>query len=157
MKRLLMLLSVAIVASGCSTMTPAPYSVSADNIPIEEVNPRLALDAAIQKGLIRKATPVDTQAWLNAYSKKYTLKNLPPPNVDEEILIFNAELSHTYVVLQNFIFPPGLKNENRAIFLVPNGVPYPSGDYGHSEIYDFATLSIEFTAASPRAQRMISH
>jgi len=153
-KNILILVIFVLLPLGACSITPVkPAEQSQDII---EGDPHLALDAAIQKGLIRKATHDDTQAWLNAFREKYIRKNLPPPNVDDDISIFDAEFSHTYVVLRSFTFPPGLINENRAIFLVPSGVPQPSGDYGHSEIFDFATLSVEFTAASPRGQRMIS-
>lgn len=117
---------------------------------IKVTSPRIALDVAIKKGVIRKATPNDATAWLDAFRKKWARLNLPPPGIEESAVVLKTEIHHAYVVLKEFTYPPGLENENRAIFFIPDGVPQPSGKYGHSEIFDFATLSVEFTAASPR-------
>ncbi len=123
--------------------------------PIEEEDPHPALEAAIRSGAIRRATPADAQAWLDAYSEKYRRNNLPPPNSSHDAAILNGEISRSnaYMVLRKFTYPPGLNNNNKAIFLIPRDVPAPDGDYGHSAIYHFYEdyfkgPSVEFSAAN---------
>lgn len=134
----------------------APEKTLDRPIPIEKEDPRPALNAAIRNGIIRRATPADAQAWLDADSEKYRRKNLSPPDSLHESSILNTEISkeNAYVVLKKFSYPPGLMNNNKAIFLIPRGAPIPDGDYGHSKIYHFyeeyfAGTSVEFSAGSP--------
>jgi hypothetical protein len=45
-----------------------------------------------------------------------------------------------YVVLKAYTLPAGLYGANSATFFVPRGVPRPTGERGHSTIYDFNTM-----------------
>ena len=106
--------------------------------------PLVALDQAVRVGILRKATLEDVKAWRNAYfEKKYTSNNLTVPDNDDALGASKIELSRAYVVLKKFTFPPGLTGEVRTVFFIPKGSPKPSGEYGHSVIYDLETLTIE--------------
>lgn len=111
---------------------------------VKLVDPQPSLDRAIQAGAIRKATAQDVQAFRDAYiEKKYLKKGLLTPENEDALSVTRVDVSRAYVVLTTFTFPSGLVNEYKAVFFVPTGVPKPSGDYGHSAIYDFATLTVE--------------
>jgi hypothetical protein len=114
--------------------------------PLTVKDPQLELGEAVRKGLIRKATAEDVGAFRNAYIQKKYLKNgLPAPEDEDALSITLVDISRAYVVLKKFSYPSGLVNSNRAVFLVPIGVPEPSGEYGHSAIYYFDSLTVECT------------
>lgn len=111
-------------------------------------DPQPALDRAIREGSIRKATAEDVSAFRDAYiEKKYTSKNLPVPVTEDALSVTKVDISRSYVVLEKFTYPSGLLNEYRAVFFVPKGVPEPSGEIGHSAVYDFGTLTVGCTLA----------
>lgn len=85
-----------------------------------------ALQDAVSKGLLRKATQADLEAWSAASGK---------PQKPESL--------NAYVVLKAFAFPNGLYGAHAASFLVPKGVPKPEGNPGHSAVYDFNTLNCQ--------------
>lgn len=98
------------------------------------------LDDAVQAGVLRKATRADGEAWLAAVREKATPADVPPiaggarPR-QQRLSMFNA-----YVVLKPFVYPAGLYGAHSATFLIPKGVPRPTGNLGHSAVYDFSTL-----------------
>ena len=107
------------------------------------VDPQPALDQAIQAGSIRKATVDDIKAFRDAYlEKKYVRNGLPVPENETALSVTTVNVSRAYVVLKKFTYPSGLVNEYRVVFFVPVGVPNPSGDFGHSAVYDFATQTV---------------
>ena len=109
-------------------------------------DPQLELGEAVRKGLIRKATAEDVGAFRNAYfEKKYLKKGLPVPEDEDALSVTLVDISRAYVVLKKFTYPSGLVNKHRVVFLVPIGVPEPSGEYGHSAIYYFDSLTVECT------------
>lgn len=111
-------------------------------------DPRSALSTAIRNGSIRKATAGDVKAFRDAYlEKKYTRRNLPVPETDDALSVSGVDLGSAYVVLGAFVYPPGLVDEYRVVFFVPQGVPEPSGHIGHSATYDFSSLTVSCTLA----------
>lgn len=87
------------------------------------------LDRLMDMGLLRLATASDLDAWVNAASAPYrrfdpSLKVDPPSGA-----------SGTYVVLGPMEIPGGLYGAHSAAFLVPPGVPMPTGHLGHSSVY----------------------
>lgn len=116
--------------------------------PLKVVDPQTALDQAIRKRVIRKATPKDVNAFRDAYiEKKYIKNGLPVPKEEDALSVINVDVSRAYVVLKKFAYPSGMINENRVVFFIPKRVPEPSGEYGHSAIYYFDSLMVECTAA----------
>ena len=111
-------------------------------------DPQPALDQAVQAGFIRKATSEDIEAFRNAYvKKKYVSKNLPIPENENALAVTGVDVGRAYVLLSRFTFPSGLVNDYRVVFFAPVGSPKPSGEYGHSAIYHFDTLTVECTGA----------
>jgi len=108
------------------------------------------LEEAVRKGLLRRATAADAQAWSDA-----VLQNSPPPDVPPVAgrgfpkppmpPIHNA-----YVVLKPFTYPSGLYGGNSATFIILKGVPTPQGNPGHSAVYDFNTLSCQGAVCKAR-------
>ncbi len=113
------------------------------SIVAEFVDPQPSLDRAIQAGSLRKATVDDIKAFRDAYlENKYVKRSLPVPENETALSVTRVNISRAYVVLKKFTYPSGLVNEYRVVFFVPVGVPNPSGDFGHSAVYDFATLTV---------------
>lgn len=102
------------------------------------------LEDAVRKGLLRKATAADAEAWSDAVIQNSPQRDIPPvagqgiPKPPKPPIHNN-----TYVVLKAFTFPAGLYGGYSAFFLIPKGVPKPEGNPGHSHIYDFNTLKCQ--------------
>jgi hypothetical protein len=77
------------------------------------------VEDAVAKGLLRPATEEDLRAGNST--------NLP------------LALHRTFVALKGFRFPSGLYGANAVTIIVPPGVPRPSGEPGHSSVYDLNT------------------
>lgn len=95
------------------------------------------LEDAIRKGVLRKATQQDTEAWVAALAAEATHEDIPPAagqavSGTRAFSVFNG-----YVVLKPFVYPAGLYGGNSATFFIPRGVPKPTGNPGHSIVYDF--------------------
>lgn len=83
----------------------------------------------IEMGLLRKATPADLDAWREKASVQYKkfdkdLKMGAPFRVGE-----------AYVVLGEFTAPAGLYGRNHSHFLIPPGIPIPTGYYQFINLY----------------------
>lgn len=112
----------------------------------EVLSGKMGLQAAIDKGLIRQANPSDNEAWLDALEKEK--KKIPdfdvPPVAGKTVRDYLPRISispDAYVVLKDFVYPSGLYGGHSAIFIIPKGVKRPSGDPGHSSVYDMNDLS----------------
>lgn len=103
------------------------------------------LEQAVENGMLRRANLDDAANWINALKKKYELQNRPPPNIP-------PDLNNAFVVLKKFTYPGGLYGGHSATFYIPKGVPLPTGDYGHSRVYDLNSISLECTAGSACGQ-----
>jgi uncharacterized protein YecT (DUF1311 family) len=106
------------------------------------------LEDAVRRGLLRVATAADAQAWVDAVAAAAPPAEQLPRIAGQQgparrplPMIFRA-----YVVLKPFVYPAGLYGGNLATFFVPKGVPAPTGNPGHSTIYDFNTLSCSGTS-----------
>lgn len=101
------------------------------------------LQQAIQQGLLRPALREDMDAWALAQAEIMARRDVPPiagrsatRNRPSRENIHNG-----YVVLRAMRIPAGLYGAHSATFFVPKGVPRPTGNPGHSSIYDFNTLA----------------
>ena len=115
-----------------SSATP-PESFYDKNAPLAG---QAGLDDAVSKKILRRATIKDAEKWIKALKRKYAIQNRPPPDIPPDL--FNA-----YVVLKKFTYPAGLHGGHKATFYIPEGVPQPSGNYGHSKVYDFNSITLE--------------
>ena len=104
------------------------------------------LEAAMSKGTIRPVTEADIEMVRAAYRERAAKASATgkvdvppvagadagtPPPVKVPI-----GMHRSYVVLKPFAFPAGLYGGNLATFLVPKGVPRPTGNPGHSTVVD---------------------
>jgi len=102
---------------------------------------RLGLEDAVRKGLIRKATAADAEAWSEAVLRNSPPRDLPPVAGQGVPKPRKPAIYNAYVVLGPFTYPAGLYGGNSAAFFIPRGVPKPQGNPGHSPVYDFNALS----------------
>lgn len=77
-----------------------------------------ALEEALLKGVIRKATEADAKAWLEAQQKLAPEQNSYLPSI-------GSGYPDAYVVLSDFTYPEGVHGKR---FFVPEGVPLPKGN-----------------------------
>lgn len=104
---------------------------------------------AVTKGLLRPAALEDMQAWIEVMKEKAAQEAANKPAKAEPVAgamqpaaapprKFNVP-SNSYVVLKAFTFPAGLYGGNSATFFVPKGTASPTGNPGHSTVFDFNT------------------
>jgi len=105
---------------------------------------------AVRKGLLRKATAADAEAWSEAVMQNNPQRDLPPVAGKGVPRPSKPGLFNAYVVLKPFTYPSGLYGGNSATFLIPKGVPKPAGNAGHSSVYDFNTLNCQGVQCSAR-------
>jgi hypothetical protein len=84
-----------------------------------------AVEEAVRRGELRRATMSDVKAWERS------------PGGRQRMDPRAASLYRTYFAQREFVFPAELYGANSIVLFVGRGVPYPKGDPGHSEIYDF--------------------
>lgn len=101
------------------------------------------LDEAVRKGLLRRATAADAEAWANTVMQNTPQRDISYVAGQGIPKTPKPALYKAYVVLGTFTYPSGLFGADAATFLVPRGVPRPSGNPGHSAVYDFNTLICE--------------
>jgi hypothetical protein len=102
---------------------------------------------AVSRGWLREAMQSDADAWLAARASG--------PQADVPPMAGGAPpgrmtVHNGYVVLKPFRLPAGLYGAHSATFFVPKGVPRPSGELGHSVLYDFNTLTCAGTFCERR-------
>ncbi|MGH8083157.1 MAG: hypothetical protein ACREP7_21440 [Lysobacter sp.] len=121
--------------SQIQTDSPTPSEIK----PIVSVEPEYTgpsgeagLTLGVREGYLREARPSDLQQWRMSQA---------PADRHESGNSEASQLINAYVVTRAYRMPPGLYGAHRAKFYVPKGVPRPTGELGHSVIYDFNTLS----------------
>lgn len=95
------------------------------------------LEYAVSQGLLRRASQADADAWLAARAAR-AVADIPP--IAGGRPAGRITMHNGYVVQKAFVFPAGLYGAHSATFFVPKGVPRPTGNAGHSSVYDFNTL-----------------
>lgn len=108
------------------------------------------LEDAVRRGLLRKATKADAEAWSDAVARNSRQRNIQPEAGQGVPKALTAFMYTTYVVLGPFTYPSALYGGYLAVFLIPKGVPKPKGDPGHSAVYDFNTLTCQGALCSVR-------
>lgn len=101
------------------------------------------LEDAVRKGLLRKATAADADAWADAVMQNFPQRDVPPVAGKGVPKPPRPPIHNAYVVLKSFTYPAGLYGGNSAIFIIPKGIPRPDGNPGHSAVYDFNTLNCQ--------------
>jgi hypothetical protein len=130
------LVQAAESKSAAKSMTAETRTTERPPEPFRDQTARLegqaSLDDAVAKGLLRRATLADANAWFAAAGRRTTDSSQPT-------------MLKPYVVLKEFAYPAGLSGAHAATFFIPRNVPRPTGDPGHSTVYDFNTLLCEGT------------
>lgn len=98
------------------------------------------LNEAVRSGTIRPATRQDADAWLAAVAKAEPAQNTPPKSDAKSVKRLSPDLHNAYVVLKPFTYPSGLYGANSATFFIAPGLSAPTGEKGHSTVYDFNTM-----------------
>lgn len=115
---------------------------SAFRIGADRAGGKEGLDYAVSQGWLRKAQPADAEAWLAAQAR---IEQADVPPIAGGRPAGHVSMHNAYVVLKPFKFPPGLYGGHLATFFLPKGVSKPTGDMGHSTLYDFNTLKCSGT------------
>jgi hypothetical protein len=101
------------------------------------------IEDAIKKGILRKATNADMDAWIKATEKTKPPKDTPPVAGQGVTKTRKSPFRYgdTYVVLRAFVYPAGLYGLPPIHFIISKGVPMPKGKSGPASVYDFNTLT----------------
>lgn len=129
------------LAAGTPLLTSSAVKPESFRDPVAPLAGPAGVADALKKGLLRKATAADAEAWVDAVLRNSPNRDIPPvagtgvPKPPRPPMHGN-----TYVVLKAFTYPAGLYGAHSATFLIPKGVPQPDGNRGHSDVFDFNTL-----------------
>lgn len=105
---------------------------------------------AVSKGILRKSTTADADAWADMMIQKSQAQDIPPIAGKGIPKPPRPRLYNAYVVLKPFTYPSGLYGGNSATFIIPIGVPRPDGNPGHSDVYDFNTQDCQGALCNDR-------
>lgn len=97
---------------------------------------KAGLDEAVRQGVLRYATEDDINAWLE-YNDKSNNNTISIEDDKTRRSFIGADLSRgrVYVILKPFQVPAGLYGSNSATFILQADVPYPTGNLGHSKLF----------------------
>ena len=123
-----------LVTSGATS----PESFRDRNAPLAG---QAGIDDAVAKGVLRLATTADGDAWVAAVKAATGPADVPPVAGRGIPGPARPRMHKAYVVLGAFTYPSGLYGAHSVQFFIPRGVPRPSGNPGHSSVYDFNSLA----------------
>ena len=120
-----------------SSSSAAPKSVKAGEPGIKQLR---------RSGALRPARAPELERWaqLARQAQDLSKRALPVPE--------NKRFQPIYTVTRAMRYPKGLHGAHSQRFLIPEGVPEPLGDPGHSTVYDMNTASCRGTGC-PRVGR----
>lgn len=143
--------SVLVGASASATGAMVTDALAQDDAAFRVADDMAAGEAglayAVSRGWLREATQADANAWLAARAAR---PQADTPPIAGGALPGRMTLHNGYVVLKPFRLPAGLYGAHSATFFVPKGVPRPTGELGHSALYDFNTLTCAGTFCERR-------
>lgn len=132
---------VGLPLSGASLVTDGrARSPASFRLPNSQLAGPAGLEQAVRDGFLRAADSSDAAAWAAAMRSRSPGHGDVPPIAGGAPPPRMATIFRGYVVLKAYTFPPGLYGANSATFFVPRGVPRPTGQMGHSTVYDFNTM-----------------
>lgn len=139
----------APIKTGVRLLTSSTNTVGSYHDKNAPLAGQAGIKAAVAKGLLRPATQEDMQAWINAQMEKaeQDMKMNPAKAESDPATMKGGAApsrkyqvpSNSYVVLKSFTFPSGLYGGNLVTFFVPKGTEGPTGNPGHSAVFDFNT------------------
>jgi uncharacterized protein YceK len=108
-----------------------------DVCPDDQAMTNSAFDDAVRNGVLRIATDSDFDAW-NAFLRETSGKCIEPAKLKGVASTHKSSKLKSFVALKPFTFPNGLYGDNSGIvFIIPKGVPEPTGDKLYSHIYSY--------------------
>jgi hypothetical protein len=107
-----------------------------DDTPLSGVS---GLFEGVRNGQLRDATVEDAKAWATVAAAVTSPQDVPPVAGQAAAKPRMPRLVNAYVVLQPFRLPAALYGRDAATFLIPKGVPRPTGNLGQSTMWDFNT------------------
>jgi hypothetical protein len=121
-----------------NTIQDEPANLARFRVPSTPQAKQAGIDQLISEGKLRQARPEDMRAW-----EESVRSALGPSAMNvEHIEIKNSYgVSRTYIVQGSMSYPAGLYGAHSVGFIIPYGVPRPTGNPGHSFVYDFANPS----------------
>lgn len=132
----------APLAAGAALVTDGnARAVTAFRLPDTSLAGPAGLEEGVRRGFLREADAADGAAWIAAWRARPRALADAPPIAGGTPEPRMPSMFHAYVVLKAYTLPAGLYGANSATFFVPRGVPRPSGELGHSTLYDFNTLT----------------
>lgn len=108
---------------------PALTSAPLRSEPAANKPKAMSINEALRANLIRPGSLADVQRFKSRY---LAVNQQPVPKDFEE----HISMMPIYVINIDFTYPEGLYGAHAAVFIIENGVPYPLGDPGHSQVLD---------------------
>lgn len=127
---------------GSAALQTDARALAADSFKLSDAPPagQAGIDAALRAGILREATAADVAAWQAARRRVSGADDVPPvygasPPARVEVPY------RAYAVLRPFAIPAGLYGAHSATFFVLPGVERPTGNPGHSAVFDIGSGS----------------
>lgn len=100
-------------------------------IPNTPLVAQAGLDEALANETIRLMTQEELREWYDQYPAffRHWSRKLPPDGRIEPIV-------PVYMILKSFQIPAGLSGTKAVVYVLPEGVPMPTGDVGNSMLFD---------------------
>lgn len=114
-----------------------PEKFTATLIPLSG---KAGIETGIKDGFLKLANENDIRVWEEKFGRKRKTVMFTRTDENGKLTLHKGVLS-MYVVLKNYAIPTGLYGANAVKFLVPKGVNMPSGNSGHSAIFNFNDLT----------------
>lgn len=92
---------------------------------------------AVSKGILRSVNDDDLKRWIDNLPSNANLPKVETPNPEKRKLFVH----NGYVILKPFVIPEGLYGGHSVSFFLEKGVPIPTGNLGHSALFDFNTMT----------------
>lgn len=127
---------------GSTSLQTAANAVAADSFKLQDtpLAGQAGIDAALSAGILRATTATDVAAWQAAKRRVEEADDTPPVYGARQPT--RAEVPYrSYTVLRAFAIPAGLYGAHSATFYVLPGVEQPTGNPGHSAVFDIASGS----------------
>lgn len=114
---------------------------------------RPGVEDAVRRGVLRPATQADIDNWKATAMRMKPAEDVPPIEGDIRPGVAMPTSGETYVILRQFAIPAGLHGGHSVCFILPKGVPAPTGDLGHSALFNLATGRCEGITCRIRGER----
>ena len=108
---------------------PAVTSAPVTSKPVADKPKAMSINESLRANLIRPGSLADVERFKSRY---LAVNQQPVPRDFED----HISMMPIYVINTDFTYPEGLYGAHSVVFIIENGVPYPFGDPGHSQVLD---------------------